>query len=1044
MSSVTRSEETADVFNVAAQLPGDLQGSVEWLPDPLGLPRRMEPLTRDDITDAWLRGWSQIAILADTGDSAGLEEYFTNSAQEALARGRAGWLSLPVHQIGHELELTFYSEDGSVAAFTATESRLLRRSPTGEDAVWYDAIESFDVVVLLEDGNWRMQHWVRRTAGGVWWSEEPPAARAQIRGRVTAISYLPQDATAATLFLPPVESDDLLEEDVEADADAGPPSELAATDPEDENDSTDTESEADPEDGTGGHGEVEEVPPLWTFDPDEIEADFQLIRSLGVNAIQIPLNFETLQGRDISTEELDRVELLMDLAATEGIKVIVTLFDGRTDHRVLNWDADEDHLTAVVTLLAQHPALLVWELQQDADETIGVKGVNRDLLYAWVGHMSRRLRSIDDLTPTMITWSTLTAAAEAPDLTDMISVAAPADPGEIESMVADIGALHPQRPILLSGAGRHTHVSIFPGGQTEKEQAAYVADVLTEQRRLGITGAVIGPLWDLSAPPADAGLLPIGLGARMQAGLLRADATLKPAVLLLNPEVDLATVNRPSFADGVRKPFHLMLLVLLAGAVGVVMLSRRGIGLHSLPLPRRPGSGKRWNKKSEEHELNAEPRAGANTDPLDGDSAGGTIPLISRPLPPSMAPPTAPHKRANGETNGNGAVERAGSLAIAPPPFVKPAITTERFVKREPTGPTMATGALPDPDESMPRTDETDASTLREADPDETSPLRMSPPMMLRAPDFEPPRPEAFAPPPEPATADVARSPEPATADVARSPEPAAPAGPSTTEAAESILPSHITPPKFSPPGLVPPPLKLPEAPATPDVPMIIQPPASATPPTASAPLPSAAAPSIFETVPTDPTDAQPAPLVTAPKVPDSSSAAIAVDTIELANVNGARDRFGPHFATRAGTPLTALPFVERAVCDALIHYPTINGRFPKINLAIVTDGSAIDGPIIADADYKTLRILALESSFPGQPEADPTFTIFTAEPTASAIAAMKTDAALVFSLSASQSSAAIKLVWKAGQPSAPPEAVPFLTRVVSTLRTHNWDAEMS
>lgn len=1036
MSSVTRSEETADVLNVAATLPGDLQGSVEWLPDPLGLPRRMEPLTRDDITDAWLRGWSQIAILANTGDSAGLEEYFTNSAQEALLRGRQGWSGLPVQQIGHELELTFYSEDGSVAAFTATESRVLRRTPTGDNAVWFDAVESFDVVVLLEDGNWRMQHWVRRSADGVWWSEQPPPARAQIRGRVTAISYLPQDATAATLFAEPAEDDEPIDDaPAEPDADTAPPSELAATDPE--------SGEVDE-----GHAEAEEPPPLWSFDPDVIEADFRLIRSLGVNAIQVPLNYETLNGRDISVDELDRVELLMDIAATEGIKVIVTLFDGRDDHRVLNWDADEDHLAAIVSVLAQHPALLVWDLQQNADTTIGVAGVDRDLLYAWVGHMSRALRSIDDVTPTMITWSTVSAAAEAPDLTDMISVQAPVDPADIESMVADIGALHPERQILLTGASRHTHVSWLPGGQTEKEQAVYVADVLAEQRRLGVTGAVIGPLWDLSAPPADAGRLPIGLGARMQSGLVRADATLKPAVLLFDPEVDLGTVNRPTFADGVRKPFHVILLMLLAGIVGLVVLTRRCVGLHSLPLPRRRRRRERRNNKSEENELNAEHRADANPDPIDDDLTGGTIPLISRPLPPSMAPPTAPSNRTNGlppeTSNGNGHSPAASSLAIAPPPLIQPAITTEQFAGLRTAPETPTDDATP---ESAPSDDdEADSAVEDDAPIDDTSPLGLAPPVM-RAPSFEPPRPSTpEAAPTDEATATTPPLPlAPLTAPADEStPTAAAPLTPAADEASASLLPSHIPMPKFNPPGMTPPPLKLPDA-----LPGSPPPTAAAAAPTAPAAIAPAAIaptmPSVFETNPAQAATAESSAAAAAatapvPVRPDHQTSAI----VDLANVNDARDRFGPQFASRAGTPLVVLPFVQRAVCDALIHYPEINGHFPKINLAIVSDGSATDGSVIADADYKTLRILALESAFPGRPEADPTFTIFTAEPTASTLAAMKTDMALVIDLSASQSSAHIKLIWKTERSARPTDAIAFVNRVASTLDGHNWDAEMS
>jgi len=1059
MSAVTRSEETADVFNVAAQLPGDLRGSVDWLPDPPDLPRSMEPLTRDDITDAWLRGWSQIAIVANTGESAGLEEYFTNSAQQALAQDRGNWLGLPVHQIGHELALTFYSEDGSVAAFTATRSRLLRRTPNGDTSVWFDAVESYDVVLLLEDGNWRVQHWVRRSADGVWWSEAPPPARAPIRDRVTAIAYLPQDATSATLFATAPETTE------ETDAGARPPSELAATDPDLASDAElDSVAEAP-------------SPQPWTFDAEVIEADLGRIRSLGVNAIQIPLNFHTLRGRHISTEELERVELLMDIAATEGLLVIVTLFDGRSDHRVLNWDADEDHLAAIVELLAEHPALLAWDLQDNADETIGVEGVGHDLLHAWIGHMSRALRSIDDVTPTTITWSTLAAAAEAPVLTDMISVEAPSDPAEIDAMVADLRALHPNRPILLKAPTPHTHTSIGPGGRTEKEQAAFVADVRLAQRRLGVTGAIIGPLWDLSLPPTDAGRVPIGLGARMHVGLLRADGTAKPAARALDPQVDLSTVKRPTFADGVRKPFHLILLTLLVGAAFLVPLTRRGVDLGSIALPRRRRLSARRNRESEELELTTESRAEANTDLPHSDMSGGVIPLISRPLPPSPPETGVPSADPNGSTSTNGSptngtapangaaapANGTSALAIAPPPLIKPAVTTEQYSR-----PVQA--EHPDEDKSVP--DGAPQEIAGRVD-SETSPLRMAPPLM-RPPDFEPPRPETPTAPETPVT-ETPRQHE----------QPAAPLSPvAKVERAEgSVLPADLALPKFSPPGLVPPPMMLPDAessatataPATKapaaTAPAAIAPPATAPPATAP---PATAPPAVNPTAP--PAISPPRPLTEAapsqaqPAVPPSifdtagqasvstatpsapaavvgaaapTTAPIVAATVSLANVNEVRDRFGSQFASRAGTPLTVLPFVERAVCDALIHYKAINGGQPKIHLEIVDDRPTINGSVIADADYKTLRILALESSFPGRPEADPTFTLFTARPGPSAVAAMKTDAALVVELSPSQSSADLAVLWKPGRAHRPAEGQAFMNRVVSTLQTHDWNAEM-
>jgi hypothetical protein len=72
-----------------------------------------------------------------------------------------------VEQRGHELRLRFYSEDGQVIGLVA-ESDLLRSERIGEATTSWIGRESFDAVLVLEDGNWRIRHLVRRAATGDW------------------------------------------------------------------------------------------------------------------------------------------------------------------------------------------------------------------------------------------------------------------------------------------------------------------------------------------------------------------------------------------------------------------------------------------------------------------------------------------------------------------------------------------------------------------------------------------------------------------------------------------------------------------------------------------------------------------------------------------------------------------------------------------------------------------------------------------------------------------------------------------------------------
>ncbi len=169
MASLTSSAETADVFTEAAELPPDLIDSVVWGPDPVDLPRSMEPLTRLDVTASWLRAWEQLRIVAETGDTSAVEVYFSSSAREAILSRANSWDGRPVRQLGHKLALTFYSEDGQVIGLRSTDTRLERSIEVGDQTLVVESKESYEAVLVLEDGNWRVHHWVRRSfaEGGV-------------------------------------------------------------------------------------------------------------------------------------------------------------------------------------------------------------------------------------------------------------------------------------------------------------------------------------------------------------------------------------------------------------------------------------------------------------------------------------------------------------------------------------------------------------------------------------------------------------------------------------------------------------------------------------------------------------------------------------------------------------------------------------------------------------------------------------------------------------------------------------------------------------
>jgi 2-oxoglutarate dehydrogenase E2 component (dihydrolipoamide succinyltransferase) len=92
---------------------------------------------------------------------------------------------------------------------------------------------------------------------------------------------------------------------------------------------------------------------------------------------------------------------------------------------------------------------------------------------------------------------------------------------------------------------------------------------------------------------------------------------------------------------------------------------------------------------------------------------------------------------------------------------------------------------------------------------------------------------------------------------------------------------------------------------------------------------------------------------------------------VDFENVDKVRRAAGPEFKEREGFTLTYLPFVSRAVIDAIEEYPHINASVGddqlvvhrKVHLGIAVDLSfqGLLAPVIHDADSKRLRAIARE-----------------------------------------------------------------------------------
>jgi hypothetical protein len=541
--------DPASALNLIPALPADIDERLYWMADhpnvqearQMELPtRQMELPTRQAISDAYLRAWAQLGIAYELDQPYGLKTYFSGQALEQVSRTltetvAAGW-QINRTNLRHELELYFYSDDGSIVAFTDHNSRLvqhIRRADSGLSQL-IESADVWQVLMLLQDGNWRIIH-LRRT-GEAENASLPLAAardpstpfvratgkelrRGDERFVIAGVNYYPQEAAWAE-FWP-------------------------------------------------------------NYSPAVTAHDLALAHQLGLNTLRTFVPFVDPKGLsgpaltgayggDVTLDQiLAGLHDFLDQAADADVKVIVTLFDHRTDHHPANWPADDRYLAALIPPFADHPALLAWDLKNEADTDAGFNTEER--VDAWLLHVGREVRRHDPNHLLTVGWFSADYAARSPVSSQLDFVSfhyfgtAPDLPGAWQALADAL----PDKPILLGEFGMSTWNSLWPDGHTEGEQAAYYAGILAGERRFRSAGYLAWTLHEYTNVTLPQYRLPWISAKQARLGVVRLDGTFKPAALLLTPGADLTVAPIPGWRRFV-KPFW---LALMAGGLAVVSIA---------------------------------------------------------------------------------------------------------------------------------------------------------------------------------------------------------------------------------------------------------------------------------------------------------------------------------------------------------------------------------------------------------------------------------------------------------------------------------------
>ncbi|MDY7541911.1 MULTISPECIES: hypothetical protein [unclassified Cryobacterium] len=526
-----------------ATVPVNASQLVTWLPDAWQRERVLEPATRMMIAASYIRAWAAIGHFQSTGERPAVNDTFSGSARRAV-------LELPrtgpsaTWDLRHSLELEFYALDGATVAFHDGGANIARTVGTGLNETVLLGHESYDVVMVLEDGFWRI-HQLRRSAGSDTVTLTTDAAGATVITGAPTTTPLTIPESLATEYRPagwaPVVP-------VVAKATATPTPTPGATP---------TAAPA-----------VTPVPAPTVLAPATLGADFARLRALGFDTIRVPLPYTQLGGAKPTDDAITGLITLLEQADRHGLRVELVLFDGFPDLTPANWLAADAHLTAIATAVRGQPALALWDLA-DRPEQRSTGSPSPAEIRAFLLHTGATLRELDPGTPQTISWATSTAASDPSmaGLVDAVSLHLTGG-GDPAAAIEAVRTALPDRAMLLTVTGLSTEGGWGPLPKTEARQASDVARVLLGAERAGLSHLSVATFADTKT---DAG------------GLLRADGSAKPAAALFESGAQLTTIPVPGLLDYATSKFWILVFAVLLAGAGALLLARRRRRKRALP-----------------------------------------------------------------------------------------------------------------------------------------------------------------------------------------------------------------------------------------------------------------------------------------------------------------------------------------------------------------------------------------------------------------------------------------------------------------------------
>ncbi|AWG20455.1 glycosyl hydrolase family 5 [Flavobacterium faecale] len=334
--------------------------------------REMEKNTLGKLERDYLFSWYVKNNALEKNISDGVDDYYTQNTRQNLYRtikyNRTHDISIENTTIKHFPDLEFYSEDGQLVVFT--DKNVIEYQKVFQNKKLLTTVQdtaTYKVMMLLEDGFWRVRHFLKMEAEPFEKDTIKPhpvytVANKQILQNnkpytIKGINYYPKNSAWDTF------------------------------------------------------GEL--------FNKDTIAQDFDIIKKANLNTIRVFIQYGDFGKAVIVPDKMAKLKTLLDLAETKKLAVIVTLFDFYSDYTLGSWTLTHRHAEQIVSTFKNHKAVLAWDIKNEPN--LDFENRDKDNVLNWLDHMITVIKENDPNHLITIGWSNSVAATNLADKMDFIS-----------------------------------------------------------------------------------------------------------------------------------------------------------------------------------------------------------------------------------------------------------------------------------------------------------------------------------------------------------------------------------------------------------------------------------------------------------------------------------------------------------------------------------------------------------------------------------------------------------------------------------------------